>query len=118
MQRHVLGLVDNAHSTAAQPLDDAVVRDGLADHLQECYGARTGMSINELLPSFAYSALASFRLGVSECGSAFFQSDDSIEGADSVPNPETQNFVGCNRAKAYECSQKFSIIHMLALKVH
>ena len=68
--------------------------------------------------SLAYSALASFRMGMSECGSAFFQSDDSIEGADSVPNPETQNFVGCNSAKAYECSQKFSIIHMLALKVH
>jgi hypothetical protein len=27
----VLGLVDNTHATAAQLLDDAVVRDGLVD---------------------------------------------------------------------------------------
>ena len=30
----VLGLVDNAHPTAAQLLDDAVVRDGLADQFE------------------------------------------------------------------------------------
>ncbi len=29
---HVLGFVDDAHPAAAQLLDDAVVRDGLADH--------------------------------------------------------------------------------------
>jgi hypothetical protein len=28
----VLGLVHNAHAAATQLLDDAVVRDGLADH--------------------------------------------------------------------------------------
>jgi hypothetical protein len=28
----VLGLVNHTHSAAAQLLDDAVVRDGLADH--------------------------------------------------------------------------------------
>ena len=32
MKPCVLGLVDNSHATAAQSLDDAVVRDGLADH--------------------------------------------------------------------------------------
>ena len=29
----VLGLVDDAHAPATQLLDDAVVRDGLADHV-------------------------------------------------------------------------------------
>ena len=28
----VFGSVDHAHPAAAQPVDDAVVRDGLADH--------------------------------------------------------------------------------------
>jgi hypothetical protein len=32
-QLHVLSLVDHTHPTPAQLLDDAVVRDGLADHL-------------------------------------------------------------------------------------
>ena len=31
-KRGVLGLVDHAHTAAAQLLDDAVVRDGLANH--------------------------------------------------------------------------------------
>ena len=32
VQLYVLSLVDNAHPAAAQLLDDAVVRDGLAKH--------------------------------------------------------------------------------------
>ena len=40
----VLGLVDNAHSTTAQFLDDAVVRDGLADHMSKDAMAETGAS--------------------------------------------------------------------------
>ena len=32
MQPGVLGLVDHTHAAAAELLDDAVVRDGLADH--------------------------------------------------------------------------------------
>ncbi len=32
MELDVLGLVHNTHSTTAQLLDDAIVRDGLADH--------------------------------------------------------------------------------------
>ena len=35
---YVLRLVDHAHPAAAQFLDDAVVRNGLADHAQGCYG--------------------------------------------------------------------------------
>jgi hypothetical protein len=31
---HTLGLVDHAHSAAAESLDEAVVRDSLADHVQ------------------------------------------------------------------------------------
>ncbi len=33
MQPRVLSLIDNTHPTAAQFLDDAIVRDGLADEL-------------------------------------------------------------------------------------
>ena len=41
----VLGLIDHTHAAAAELLDDAVVRDGLADHLRECYGVRSGKSM-------------------------------------------------------------------------
>ncbi len=34
MQLRVLGLIDNAHTTAAKFFDDAVVRYGLADHVR------------------------------------------------------------------------------------
>ena len=36
-----------------------VVRDGLAEHLQEYYGLRSALSMHGLHCSFAYSALAS-----------------------------------------------------------
>ena len=32
VETHVLGLVDHTHAATAELLDDAVVRDGLADH--------------------------------------------------------------------------------------
>ena len=35
MKLHILGFVDNTHPPAAQFLDDAVVRDGLADHARK-----------------------------------------------------------------------------------
>ncbi len=41
----VLGLIDHTHPAAAQLLDDAVVRNGLTDHLRECYGVRSGKSM-------------------------------------------------------------------------
>src|SRR6185369_13058582 len=44
-QLNVFGLVHNAHTPAAELLDDAVVRDRLADHLRECYGVPSGMSM-------------------------------------------------------------------------
>ena len=44
-QPGVLGLVHHTHPAAPELLDDAVVRDGLADHLPECYGVRSGMSM-------------------------------------------------------------------------
>ena len=44
-ERGVLGLVNHAHPAAAELLDDAVVRDGLADHAQACYGGSVGKSM-------------------------------------------------------------------------
>lgn len=32
MQLYVLGLVETAHTSTAELFDDAIVRDGLADH--------------------------------------------------------------------------------------
>src|SRR5713101_1012562 len=45
MQPRILGLVDNTHTASAQLLDDAVVRNGLADHAQACYGGSIGKSM-------------------------------------------------------------------------
>jgi hypothetical protein len=42
---HILSLVDNTHTAAAQLLDDAVMRDGLADHWRESYVCETGKSM-------------------------------------------------------------------------
>ena len=44
MESSVLGFVDHSHTTAAQLLDDAVVRDGLADHWRESYVGEMGKS--------------------------------------------------------------------------
>ena len=41
----VFGLVDNTHAAAAEFLDDTVVRDGLADHGEGCYGASIAKSM-------------------------------------------------------------------------
>ena len=40
-----LGLIDHTHAAAAEPLDDAVVRDGLPNHAQGCYGGKVGKSM-------------------------------------------------------------------------
>ncbi len=39
-------LVDDTHSAATEPLDDAVMRDGLADHWGEILGLKVGQ-VNE-----------------------------------------------------------------------
>jgi len=49
MQLYVLSLVDHTHATAAQPLDDAVVRDGLSDHWRESYVDETGKSMKAVV---------------------------------------------------------------------
>ncbi len=41
----VLSLVDHTHAAATELLDDAVVRDGLADHAQACYGGSIDKSM-------------------------------------------------------------------------
>ena len=45
MQPRVLGLVHYPHATATELLDDAVVRDGSADHWRESYGCETCKSM-------------------------------------------------------------------------
>ena len=44
----VLGLVHHTHPAAAEFLDDAIVRDGLADHWRESYVCGTGKSMKAL----------------------------------------------------------------------
>ena len=44
----VLGLVDHTHPAAAELLDNAVVRDGLADHWRESYAGKTGKSMKAM----------------------------------------------------------------------
>jgi hypothetical protein len=46
-ERSVLGFTDDTHS-AAELFDDAVVRDGLADHWRESYVGETGKSIKAM----------------------------------------------------------------------
>jgi hypothetical protein len=46
MQLHVLGLVDDSHPPTADFFDDAIVRDGLANHWSGILGAGTGQ-VNE-----------------------------------------------------------------------
>jgi hypothetical protein len=48
MQLYVLSLVDHTHPSAAQLLDDAVVRNGLADHWRQILRRRNGQ-VNESL---------------------------------------------------------------------
>jgi len=42
----ILSLIDHTHPSAAELLDDAVVRDGLADHWAEILGREAGQ-VNE-----------------------------------------------------------------------
>jgi len=44
----VFRLAHNTHSAAADPAEDAVVRDGLADHWGESYVCETGKSMNAM----------------------------------------------------------------------
>ncbi len=46
MEGYVLSLIDHAHPATAHLLDDAVVRDSLADHLAEILGLGVGQ-VNE-----------------------------------------------------------------------
>ena len=45
MQLYVLSLIDNTHPATAELLDDAVVRDGVADHWRESYVGETFKSM-------------------------------------------------------------------------
>jgi hypothetical protein len=44
----VLGFVNYTHAPATKLLDDAIVRDGLADHAQECYGGSVDKSMKSV----------------------------------------------------------------------
>ena len=48
MQQRVFGLVDNTHPATAELLNDAVVRDGLADHEQELRAAMLGTLMEQV----------------------------------------------------------------------
>src|SRR4029077_7722483 len=62
MQPRILGFVDHTHPTTAELLNDAVVRDGLADHAQECYGGSISKSMKpEELAVFQKGLLAKNR---------------------------------------------------------
>jgi hypothetical protein len=45
MQSHVFGFVDHVHPAATELLNDTVMRDGLADHAQGCYGGSAPKSM-------------------------------------------------------------------------
>src|SRR3981189_2316039 len=64
MEFRIFRFVHHTHPTAAQLLHDAVVRDGLANHLRECYGVRSGMSMYGLT---AVSPTPSWLPSGSEC---------------------------------------------------
>src|SRR6266436_6575559 len=53
----VLGLVNHSHSTAAQLLDNPLVRDGSANHWQACYG---GSAVKSMKPG-SFSGLEARR---------------------------------------------------------
>jgi hypothetical protein len=48
VQLYILGLVHHTHPVTAEFLDDAIVRDGLADHWRESYVCKTGKSMKAL----------------------------------------------------------------------
>src|ERR1019366_3105727 len=48
MEGYVLSLVDHAHPTTTDLLDDAVVRDGSPDHCRESYVCETGKSMKAM----------------------------------------------------------------------
>src|SRR6266851_1795342 len=45
MEGGVLSLIDDTHPAATEFVDNAVVRDGMADHAQACYGGGVGKSM-------------------------------------------------------------------------
>src|ERR1700687_6440263 len=59
MQPSVLSLIDHTHAATTELLDDAVVRDGLADHPKKCYGGRGGKSTKA--GNFAVSQIGNWR---------------------------------------------------------
>ena len=45
---HILSFVNHTHPATAEFLDDAIVRDALADHWRESYVCKTGKSMKAL----------------------------------------------------------------------
>ena len=80
MQSYVLGLIDHTHAAAAELLDDAVVRDNLADHAQECYGGSVGKSMKavELMASQAGLTIAVLECEVDLAGMSVLQQPRAI----------------------------------------
>jgi hypothetical protein len=76
LELDVLSLVDHTHSDASDFLDDAVVRDGLADHSRRCYVRETGKSTKAV--ELAASQEDDWRTHYFQpdtCSMRFFQND-------------------------------------------
>ena len=58
MQQRVFGLVDNTHPATAELLNDAVVRDGLADHLNPLPGSTRSLALILIGLPITWAAMA------------------------------------------------------------
>ena len=90
MKVYVLCLVDHTHPATAELLDDAVVRDGLADHWRESYAGKMGKStkrrkltyLERLLAQnsdFTQDRIVSVNTGISRDGTYFFRPEPQFD---------------------------------------
>ena len=89
VQPRVLGLVNHAHPAAAQLLDDAVVRDGLADHLWPIIFGRSRLADHLWLIMESYHSRLNVKAGPCIAGEAIFNPPlNRLEGSAGRSEPE------------------------------